>query len=168
MRYEIKSIGVWAYIKIGFFLNLLIGFVAGVFFAVFMSLQIAMMDQFGIGAGAGMAVDDLPMGMMLILMPILFAIGGAVFYTLMGLIFVLIYNLVAKVTGGFEMDLRAVEQTVPVQPAVTSTTTPQWQPPPPPSSTPPPPPPSSAPPPVDNYRSPGPQEPPAQPGDEPM
>ncbi len=158
MRYEIRSIGIWAYLKIGFFLNLLIGFVAGLFMAVFMSFQFAMMGNLGLDSGSGLAADDLPIGILLIIMPILCAIGGAILYTLFGLIFVFIYNLVAKITGGFEMDLRAVEQPSQVPPAaatVAPASAPQWQPtPPPPRDVPPPPPP-----PTEPYRPPGPDEP---------
>ncbi|MCP4684925.1 MAG: hypothetical protein GY867_05685 [bacterium] len=173
MRYEIRSIGIWAYLKIGFFLNLLIGFIGGLFFAVFMSFQMALMDNLGLDPGPGFGGEELPIGILMVIMPIMFAIGGAIFYTLFGLIFVFIYNLVAKLTGGFEMDLRAVDQPPPVQsvspqpaapqtapPASPREAAPPWQPPPPPPGTPPPPI-------TDEHRPPEPQGPLPPAGDEP-
>ena len=37
MRYEIKSIGIWALIKISFFLNLVMGFITGVVYSFFLA-----------------------------------------------------------------------------------------------------------------------------------
>ena len=41
MRYEIKSLGAWAFVKVSFFLNLIIGFVFGLLYAGFMGLMLA-------------------------------------------------------------------------------------------------------------------------------
>jgi hypothetical protein len=174
MRYELKSIGVWAYLKIAFFLNLIIGFIGGLVFAAIFSFEIAMMRNLGIEPSGGISFEDFPTGILMIIFPILGAIGGAVFYTIFGLIFVWIYNLVAKLTGGFELDLRSVEpiQPPPAQPYVAPAAAPQFQPtvpppPPPPGSTPPPPPPppqpSVAPPPPPREETPPPPPPDAEP-----
>lgn len=174
MRYEVKTIGVWAYLKVGFFLNLVMSFIGGALFALMMSFQFAVMNRMGVDPFPGMGGAEMPTGILLVMVPILFAIGGAVFYTLLGLVFVILYNLVAKVTGGFEMELREVDQnkTPPARPYVAPSAAPQWQPPPPPpppqrptappaEQSPPPPPPSQRPP-----EPPSEPPPPREPGDQ--
>jgi len=92
---------------------------------------------------------------MLVALPILFAIMGAVFYTIIGVVLVLIYNLIARLVGGYELDLQLVATGAPAmpggQPLTGYTGAPSYVPPPvtgpPPQSTPPqappPPPPQS-------------------------
>ena len=41
MRYELKSLGAWAFVKVSFFLNLVIGFIIGVLYAGFLGLILA-------------------------------------------------------------------------------------------------------------------------------
>ena len=142
MRYEIKSLGVWAFVRISFFLNLVIGFLIGLFYAAFLGVILAAAGS--VGDLADLPFDPSALGpVLLILLPILFAIGSAVFNTVLGVIVIVAYNLIARMTGGFEMTLEPVAtQTVPVATVPVSKTTsapppPTWNPPPPPTFDPP-------------------------------
>ena len=153
MRYEVKSLGAWAFVKVSFFLNLIIGFVIGLLYAGFLGLMIFAASAMPF-EGMGAAQQDLEAigPIFLILLPIFCAIGAAIFQTLFGLIIVGVYNLIAKFVGGFEMTLEPVAQAQQVQQAQPVPAAPSYQspppPPPPPTSqdvvrpTPPPPPPA--------------------------
>jgi hypothetical protein len=139
MRYELKSIGIWALIKVFFFFNLIVGFIAGIFYGLLFSFFMAVMANIPF-ARSEMPDINMPVGLTLVIMPFIFAIGAAVFHTLIFVILAFIYNLIAKLTGGMEFELNpVVEVTIPPAPPTTSYT------PPPPPSTPPPPPPASPP-----------------------
>jgi len=132
MRYEVKSLGAWAFVKVSFFLNLIIGFIFGLLYAGFMGLVIAATSALPFEEVGQMPFDAEAIGpMFLVLLPIIFAVGGAIFHTLFGLIIIGAYNLIAKLVGGLEMTLDPVEQVQPVhtQPVQVA---PPYQPPPPP------------------------------------
>ncbi|MFH1374589.1 MAG: DUF3566 domain-containing protein [bacterium] len=110
MRYEIKAIGFWPFIKISFFFNLIIGFLFGLLYALMLSVIMTIAGQlsnFPI-EGLGVDIEELSIGGMVVIMPILFAILGAVFHTLIGVVLIAIYNLIARLVGGLEFDLKAV------------------------------------------------------------
>lgn len=142
MRYEIKSLGIWSFVRVSFFINLIVGFLAGLLYAGLLGLIFA-------AAGSVGDLEDLPFDpsavgpIILILLPIIFAVGCAFFNTLLGVVVVVAYNLMARMTGGFEMELGLVETASPKTP---SSTVPSAVPPPPPSWNPPPPPPNYDPP----------------------
>jgi len=156
MRYEIKSVGMWPFIKVSFFFNLVVGFIFGLLYALFAGFIMTIMSRFSEFQPGSFDFDlePLPIGFMLVVLPILFAIMGAVFYTIIGAILVLIYNLIARLVGGYELDLQLVAAGVPSmpggQPLTGYTGAPSYVPPPatgpPPQSTPPqaPPPPHRA------------------------
>lgn len=106
MRYELKSISTWSYIKVMFFVNLIVGFVlgifAGIFSGVFMSIAAELMffseDAFDVQSGFPIALYVFAMGIM-------FSLGNAVFGTLFGAIIVGFYNLIVRMTGGLEFVL---------------------------------------------------------------
>lgn len=100
MRYEVKSIGIWALIKVGFFLNLLIGFLFGIF-ASLIFIPMARVILAMAGAGELPSDEGTSFGM-LFFMPFLLAILGAFFNTLFMVLVAACYNLVAKVVGGLE------------------------------------------------------------------
>jgi hypothetical protein len=110
MLYEIKSIGMWPFIKVSFFFNLVVGFIFGLFYALFAGFIMTIMSRFSEFQPGGFDFDlePLPIGIMLVVLPILFAIMGAVFYTIIGVVLVLIYNLIARLVGGYELDLQLV------------------------------------------------------------
>jgi len=108
MRYEIKSIGIWPFIKVSFFFNLVIGFIFGLLYALFAGFIMTIMSQlseFQPGVFDFEMMEPMPIGILLVVLPILFAIMGAFFYTIIGVIMVLIYNLVARLVGGYELVL---------------------------------------------------------------
>jgi hypothetical protein len=155
MKFELKSIGYWPLIKVSFIINLIVGFILGLFFALFIGAMLSIMNEIGGMPGMPMYSDEMPpLGFMLILYPFMFAIFGAVFYTILCLVIAFIYNMIAKVVGGLEFNLneirlQPVTYTAP-QPAYYQP--PQQTPPPPaqpPSSPPTPPPPPPPPPPVE-------------------
>jgi hypothetical protein len=139
MKYELKSIGYWPLIKVSFLINLIIGFIVGLFFALFMGFILSMMEHLGGMSGMPMYTEEmLPIGVMLILYPFMFAFFGAVFYTLFCLIIAFVYNIIVKLVGGFEFELKEVQvaYTAPAVPSYAQNTFPS----PPPTPPPPPPP----------------------------
>ncbi len=118
MRYEIKAIGMWPFIKVSFFLNLIVGFIFGLFYAVFAGFIMTIMSrlsQFQPG-GFDFDMEPLPIGLMVVVLPIMMAVIGAIFYTIIGVILALIYNLIAKIVGGYELVLEPVAAGVPLAP----------------------------------------------------
>ncbi|MBK7140931.1 MAG: DUF3566 domain-containing protein [bacterium] len=106
MRYEIRSIGIWGLIKVGFFLNLLIGFLFGIFSSlIFIPIARAILAMSGAG---DMGADEGSSVGMLLLLPILLAILGAFFNTLFMVLIAACYNLVARVVGGLEFEFNAM------------------------------------------------------------
>lgn len=111
VKYEVRTIGLWSFVKISFFLNLALGFLIGIFVAMQLSLMSAMFSQI-------MAVDpSLPdigavaPGAILFFVPIMMAFFMAFFNTIFGSVAVLLYNLAAKAIGGLEMTLEPVTVT---------------------------------------------------------
>ena len=137
MRYEVKSIGLWALIKVSFFLNLAVGFIVGIFAALYMVFIFSVMSQMsGIGAEFGFPDTGPPLGFSLVAIPILFAIMGAIFHTMFAAVIAGIYNLIARLFGGFELNLRRVEQPQPSPPPAMPPAPDTFQPPPPDDATP--------------------------------
>lgn len=107
MRYELKSISSWSYIKVMFFVNLIVGFVLGVFAGIvsgaFMSIAAGLMffseDAIDIDSGFPIVIYVFAMGIM-------FSLGNAVFGTLFGAIIAGFYNLIVRLTGGLEFVLQ--------------------------------------------------------------
>lgn len=114
MRYELKSIGIWAFIKVMFFLNLIFGFMFGVFYAIVLIPLVT-----ALGAITGFdnpALAEMPsMGAMLIFMPILFALFSAFFNTLIAVIIAAVYNGITRLLGGFEFTFDAIADVIPVR-----------------------------------------------------
>ena len=174
MRYELKSIGLWAFFRVAFFLNLALGFISGLVWIPFMLLAMLVepassYDEFG-GMSGG---DEFGLGVLLAV-PFIFAIGFGVLYTIVGFVMVGLYNLVARLVGGFELVLEpVVVQPPPTAPAFVESRPPTGPPPttspPSPGRATPPPPPSAqpatppAPPPPDQPITP-PVPPPPDPG----
>ncbi len=128
MKFEIKSINYWSAIKVSFIVNLLLGLVMGFFFAIFSGLVLSLMDS--VYGTMGISIPELdspPIALLIILYPILFGFGGAVFNTMFVLIAVFIYNIVGKFIGGLELEMNEIRlQAMPVAQA------PAYAPPPPP------------------------------------
>jgi hypothetical protein len=156
MKYEVKSIGAWAFLRVIFFLNLVIGFISGLLFLPFMALGAFLESAYGGAEWGGPYGEEVSFGpWMIIVVPIFFALGFAVVYTILGLITIGLYNLIAKMTGGLEFNLVPVESGWPAGPDTSGQQVVARHIPPPPPATPsaPTPPPAQPPPPS--------QEPPA-------
>jgi len=144
MKYELRSIGLWSFIKVSVFVNLIFGFIFGIFYAFMLSAFMSMFSSLGMIPMEEFDGGEMSFIGLIIVVPIMSSIGGAVFGTLGGAILVLIYNLVVKVVGGLEFEFRDTQP----QPmtAYTASPPPPSMPPPAQTTAPPPPPPSSEPP----------------------
>ncbi len=109
MRYELKSIRIWSFTKVSFFVNLVVGFVLGLMYAMMLPILVAGMSQFGGFYGRSLDPSEMPIGIMLIILPIMGAMFAAVFHTLIGIVLVAVYNLVARLVGGLEMRFEPME-----------------------------------------------------------
>lgn len=110
MRYEVKSIGVWALIKITFFLSLALGFLLGLFYAIVIIPIVTAVG--GLAGMGGSAFEEMPsVGVLAIILPIMFALFAAVFNSLLVMILAAVYNLIARLLGGMEMHLDLLPET---------------------------------------------------------
>jgi hypothetical protein len=109
MRYELKSIRTWSFFKIAFFINLIMGFLFGVLYALMIPLLVRVADLVPGLAGDLGYLSDMSFGMMLIIIPISFAIQAALFLTLIGVVAIGLYNLIARLVGGLHLELGYVE-----------------------------------------------------------
>jgi hypothetical protein len=114
MRYELKAIGVWASVKVLFFVNLSIGFVLGILYVPFMYIWLSAFAEMGMGEEFGFSPADFPIGLMLIIFPIGIAIFSAVVYTLLAVLFILLYNGVTRIFGGFEFNMETLAELRPI------------------------------------------------------
>ncbi|MBU0983748.1 MAG: DUF3566 domain-containing protein [candidate division Zixibacteria bacterium] len=132
MRYELKSIGIWSFVKISFFLNLVLGFVFGIFYALMFGFILAATSSLTPGMG-GLPMEDVSIGMLVVIMPFMFAFFMAVFNTIFGLIAIGAYNLICRMTCGLELHFEPVQATTTtLAPPPVPSTAPQPGPPPPP------------------------------------
>lgn len=112
MKLELKKISVWAAVKVSFVLNLMLGFIVGIFYA-FLLLLLSSLPMSMMG-------DDTPRmfsafaGVAAIFLPFFFAFFLGVVYTIIVAISVIAYNLVVKLTGGLEFEFKPVVEIVPV------------------------------------------------------
>ncbi|MBU8932978.1 MAG: hypothetical protein KOO62_03115 [candidate division Zixibacteria bacterium] len=108
MKLELRSISLWSFIKISVFVNLIIGFIGGLIYAVFLGMFMSLFANLG-GLGIPELEDaDMPIGFLLIAMPIMMSLGAALFGTIWGIVCVLTYNLVTMLTGGLEINVNDV------------------------------------------------------------
>jgi outer membrane biosynthesis protein TonB len=134
MRYELRSIGIWSFVKVAFFVNLVAGFVSGILYALFFGAMMAAMSQLPQFGGALEPMSGVGTGVMLVLFPIMGAFSAAFFGTLFGLLFVVVYNLTAKLIGGLELNFQLERPETTLEPSrpQPESGTPQPPPPPPP------------------------------------
>ncbi len=141
MRYELKSVGLWAFLKVSFFFNLALGFIFGLLYSLVAGFVIAVMSRMPeFYSEFDFPVEPAPVGFMLVVMPIVFAVLGAVFYTLVEVVMVLLYNVIARIVGGFEFNLEPMAEAPPSPsggpPLTAQTGPPSYTPPPPGPATP--------------------------------
>jgi hypothetical protein len=113
MRYELRSISLWAFVKVSFFLHLIVGFILGLLYALFFGVFMTVLSHLPGMPYSELETKSLPVGIMVILFPIMFAILGAFFNTILGTVIVFIYNAVARMVGGIELDLQPVQEVAP-------------------------------------------------------
>ena len=112
MKLELKRISVWSAVKISFVLNLILGFIFGIFYA-FILLAIASLPMSVMGEDSPRFLTAFA-GIAAILLPFFFAFFLGVVYTIIVAIATVAYNLVAKLTGGLEFEYKQVVEMVPV------------------------------------------------------
>jgi len=112
MKFELRSIGYWSVVKVGFILNLVVGLCFGFIFALFVGGMMTIMSEFGGMSGMPMLEEDIPsVGVLIILYPFLFGFVGAVLNTIFALIAAFVYNMIARLVGGIEFELKQQEMT---------------------------------------------------------
>jgi hypothetical protein len=137
MRYELRTIGVWSFVRVSFLIHLVLGFILGVFGALFLGMLTALMSSLPYGSSDS-GVDPTAFGpAMLIILPVVYSIGAAVFGTIFTAIMAVVYNLIVKMVGGVEFELEPTTLTyaaTAVPPSQASYTVPTYTPPPPPDA----------------------------------
>ena len=103
MYFELKSVNVWSMIKVWFFLNLIVGLGIGLVYAFFSFLTVAAAGEL-LFLRAGLDVQDLSPGLILIMLPIAFALGHAIFGTLLVALLSVVYNITARLFGGLQFE----------------------------------------------------------------
>ena len=134
MRYEVKSIRLWSFLKVAFFLNIIVGFLSGFFFAFFTASIISALGNMGELSPYGFEMPgEFPVGFLFVIYPFIGAVTCAIFLTVFEFIVIGLYNAIAKITGGFELNLNVVAEEIPTQqPNYAQTQTQPTVPPPPP------------------------------------
>ncbi len=156
MRFELKSIPVWPFIRIAFFCNLIAGVIIGLLYIPLLGVMMQAMSQSPLFGGEDLGAENVSFGILVIIVPIFMAFFTGFFWTLFELVMVGIYNLLARMVGGIELNLQSVAEAPapsPVsRPMYAETSAPTYGQ----SSIPPPPPP----PPTESYRPAPPPPPP--------
>ena len=113
MTYEIKKIDVWSVVKIAFILSGIFGLLAGLLYAVLLTLVGGILSQLG---GEFEAMQSLT-GAVSIFMAFFLALFYAVIGAVGAAICTLIYNLLARGLGGVKFYLEPEKAKVVIQPA---------------------------------------------------
>ncbi len=121
MTYEIKKIDVWSVVKIAFILSGIFGLLAGLLYAVLLTLVGGILSQLG---GEFEAMQSLT-GAVSIFMAFFLALFYAVIGAVGAAICTLIYNLLARGLGGVKFYLEQEKAKVVIQPARQSGTEPE-------------------------------------------
>lgn len=109
MKLELKSISIWSFFKVSFIFNLIFGFIFGLIYAMFAGLILTFMSSIPMFDTGDVNPEDLSVGALMIVIPIIMSIFMAVINTIMGVIALGIYNLVARVVGGLEFKFDQVQ-----------------------------------------------------------
>lgn len=84
---------------------MVIGFMLGAIYALMMSIYFAAASSFPALIRGGIDISGSSVGVILIIFPLIGAAAGAVFHTILAMIICLAYNLISRMTGGFEFEL---------------------------------------------------------------
>lgn len=104
MHFELKSVNVWTMIKTWFFLNLFIGLAIGIVYAFLSMLTLAAVGD-PLLLRAGLDPEFFSSGMLLFMMPIVFALLHAFFGTVLVAVLSVVYNVTARVIGGLQFEM---------------------------------------------------------------
>jgi len=120
MKIEVKKLDLWSVTRVSFLVYVVVGFLIGILYAGFFAMLAAVDPSFG-GRG-GMFGGGEVAGIVIVLMPFLFALGAGFFYTLFTVMAVAVYNLAAGWVGGVEFTLGENSTVLrPTEPAVQPT-----------------------------------------------
>jgi len=109
VRYEIKSLGIWTFVRVGFFLNLVLGFIAGIFYSILLGIIMLAGSALPGEYSDQLYGGELSIGAgFLVILPFIMAFVIAVVNTILGVICLGAYNLLARLVGGFELTLEPV------------------------------------------------------------
>jgi hypothetical protein len=113
MKFELKAISLWPFIKVSVILNTAIGFILGIIYALFLGFFLSIASSMSGPLAEEFSGEDLPLGLLIIILPIAFALIGGILYTIFGVILVTLYNLAASLAGGLEFEFAQVGQFAP-------------------------------------------------------
>ena len=105
MTYEIKKIDVWSVVKIAFILYGIFGLIAGLFYAVMLTLLGGIISQLGQLGGEFGDMTGFFTGAVGIVTAFFMALFYAVIGSIFTAIFIWLYNVLAKLTGGIRFHL---------------------------------------------------------------
>jgi hypothetical protein len=110
MRYELQRIEIWSVIKIIFIISLFLGSLISIFYAGLFFI----MSAFGNALAPAEFASFVPMGGAMAIGIIVFGtITIAITYTIAAVVFIGIYNLLARWVGGFKVHFKLVEKEQP-------------------------------------------------------
>jgi hypothetical protein len=114
MNYQIRKINVWSAMKVAFVIFAILGFIAGLFYALFFAFMGQMMEFAAPGEFGKMS--GLFGGIMGIFMAFFIAIFYAVFGSVLTALLAGVYNLLARGFGGIEVHLEPQISPLPESP----------------------------------------------------
>ena len=90
MRYELKSIPLWPFIRIAFFCNLVAGFIIGLLYVPLLGMVMQVVGQSPLLSGQGMSAESVPFGLLIIIVPIIVAFFTAFFWTVFEIVMIVL------------------------------------------------------------------------------
>ncbi len=112
MTYEIKRIDIWSVVKISFILCGVFGFIAGILYAMMLTMVGGFLSQMGGEFGAMRGLTGALSIFMVFFLAVFYAVLGAVFTA----VFAWLYNLLARGLGGVKFYLEQEKAGVVAQP----------------------------------------------------
>lgn len=103
LQYEIKRISLWSYLKISFFVNLVIGFGLGFAWAAYIQMKISLLGDWPLYDF--LTEDQYSLSMLYLILPVFLSMFIAGFGTIFGLIILFAYNSLARLIGGITVEL---------------------------------------------------------------
>lgn len=119
MRYELKTINFWSLVRVAFFLNIGLGFIIGLIYGFFFGLILAVLPDVP-SYNYGYNPSEYSPVVFAFFMAVGGAFSGGFFGTLFWMLLGVMYNLTARVLGGFEFELQPAGG-IQNQPALTPT-----------------------------------------------